>query len=310
MNYAKTLALAYIIPFIVALNGCGDTDKHTSGEQKIMNVDLEAPSQVNDEKSPSSDFMTIKPQQESDGNLRQINYQQQTENYSIQDKRMIIRSGSMSIEADNFNETEAKVKQIVSGLNGYVTNSSSQLNASGKKQGAITIRVAAERFDALLDELAKIGKVMNQNINGRDVAEEDMDSEARLKTQRELESRLLKLLAEKTANLTSVVEVEQKLAQVRENVEKTEGRMRFLKDQASFSTLTVSVYEPAMLTTSSGGGFFHEIGHGVKKGLTGFTSVVSGIITIVIALSPILVIAGIILYIVVRILKKRKLAKA
>jgi hypothetical protein len=223
---------------------------------------------------------------------------------------MIIRSGAMSIEADNYGETEARVKQIVSGLNGYVTNSSSQLNASGKKQGAITIRVASDKFDMLLDELAKVGKVMNQNINGRDVTEEYMDSEARLKTQRELETRLLQLLAEKTANLTSVVEVEQKLAQVRETIEKTEGRMRYLKDQASYSTLTVSVFEPAILNTSSGGGFFFEIGEGVKKGLTGFTSVVSGIITFVIAMSPILAIGGFVIYVVIRILRKKKLAKA
>jgi hypothetical protein len=118
------------------------------------------------------------------------------------------------------------------------------------------------------------------------------------------------LLAEKTANLTSVVEVEQKLAQVRETIEKTEGRMRYLKDQASYSTLTVSVFEPAILNTSSGGGFFFEIGEGVKKGLTGFTSVVSGIITFVIAMSPILAIGGFVIYVVIRILRKKKLAKA
>ncbi|MCI0449850.1 MAG: DUF4349 domain-containing protein [Chlorobi bacterium] len=310
MKYAKTLALAYIIPFIVAFNGCGNSDKQTSGDKRVITTDMESspPQTIEDLALLKVDEKVS--QNESDGNIQQINYRQQTENYNLQDKRMIIRSGTMSIESDNFNETEAKVKQIVNGLNGYVTNSSSQLNASGKKQGAITIRVAADRFDALLEELAKIGKVMNQNINGRDVTEEYMDSEARLKTQGELESRLLRLLAEKTANLTSIVEVEQKLAQVRENIEKTEGRMRFLKDQAAFSTLTVSVYEPAILNTSSGGGFFHEIGQGVKRGLTGFTSVVSGIITFVIALSPVLAIAGIILFIVVRILKKRKLAKA
>lgn len=308
MKYAKTLALAYIIPFIVALGGC---DKLADKQTGV--TDLEPQSTTVDEKTPSpkNQMMDISTTYgNEDGSTRQINYQQQTENFNTQDKRMIIRSGAMSIEADNYGETEARVKQIVSGLNGYVTNSSSQLNASGKKQGAITIRVASDKFDMLLDELAKVGKVMNQNINGRDVTEEYMDSEARLKTQRELETRLLQLLAEKTANLTSVVEVEQKLAQVRETIEKTEGRMRYLKDQASYSTLTVSVFEPAILNTSSGGGFFFEIGEGVKKGLTGFTSVVSGIITFVIAMSPILAIGGFVIYVVIRILRKKKLAKA
>jgi hypothetical protein len=107
-----------------------------------------------------------------------------------------------------------------------------------------------------------------------------------------------------------VVEVEQKLAAVRENIEKTQGRMRMLKDKASYSTLTVSIFEPAILNTSSGGGFFYELGLGIEKGLSGFTSVLSGIITFIIALSPVLAIFGLIIYIVVRYIKKRKLVKA
>jgi len=308
MKFTKTLILAYILPFIVALNGCQNSGKQEQPKtQNIVALDDNTPPTTDNEKL-STGLMDVKTQ--SDASIQPINYQLQTENYNTQDKRMIIRSGSMNIEADNYNETEMKVKQIVTGLNGYVTNSSSLVNTSGKKQGAITIRVAADKFDALRDELAKIGKVMNENITGRDVTEEYMDSEARLKTQRELESRLLKLLEEKTANLTSVVEVEQKLSSVRENIEKTEGRMRFLKDQASYSTLTVSVYEPSILNTSTGGGFFFEIGQGVKKGLAGFTSVLSGIITFIIALSPVLAFIGLAAYITMRIIRKRKLAKA
>jgi hypothetical protein len=216
----------------------------------------------------------------------------------------------MSMEVDKFDDTEGRIKQIANSFNGYVTNSNAILNVSGKKQGTITIRVASDKFDALVGEISKAGKVMNQNITGQDVTEEYMDADARLKTQRELESRLLKLLAEKTASLTSIVEVEQKLAGVRENIERTEGRMKFLKDQASYSTLSVSVYEPSLLQTSTGGGFFYELGESVKKGLKGFTNVLSGIITAVIALSPILAILGLVGYLVVRYIKKRKLVKA
>lgn len=313
MKYAKTLLLAYILPFIVVLNACQTSDKQPPQNQKISGItDLESPpSTVNDEVSlPKNNMMLRSGENKPDGDIKQVSYQQQTENYNTQDKRMIIRSGTMNLEADNFGETEAKVKQISSGLGGYITNSSAVVNPSGKKQGAVTIRVAADKFDALIDELGKIGKVMNQNINGQDVTEEFMDSEARLKTQQELESRLLTLLSEKTANLSAVVEVEQKLASVRENIEKTQGRLRMLKDKASYSTLTVSIFEPAILNTSSGGGFFYELGLGIEKGLSGFTSVLSGIITFIIALSPILAIFGLLIYIVVRYIKKRRLVKA
>lgn len=229
--------------------------------------------------------------------------------YNTQDKRMIIRSGTMSVEVDKYDETEGRVKEIARKYSGYVTNSNSQLNVNGKKQGTITLRVPSEKFEGLLGELRQTGKVMNENISGRDVTEEYMDSEARLKTQKELEERLLKLLTEKTARLTDVVEVEQKLSGVRENIEKTEGRMKYLKDQAFYSTLAVSLYEPSLLTTSTGGGFFYEIEQSFRKGLNGFTAVLTGIITGLIALLPILIIAFLIIYLIVRYLKKKHIAK-
>lgn len=311
MKLTKTLILAFILPFVVALNACQEqSDKNTlSQEQPFYNGKTDAPTSTTDiESAPKNKEFTI-GENKSDGTLKQINYQQPTENTTPQDKRMIIRTGTMSIENDSFDETELKAKEIAKNLGGFITNSTAQVNQSGKKQGTLTIRVQAEKYDALLAELAKTGKVMNQNITGRDVTEEYVDAEARLKTQRELETRLLQLLAEKTANLTAVVEVEQKLANVRENIEKTEGRMRMLKDQASFSTITLSIYEPAILNTSSGG-FFYELERGFEKGLTGFTKVLAGIITFVIAMAPILAILGFIVYIVVRVIKKRKVVKA
>jgi hypothetical protein len=295
----------------VLLSACQQESEKQSGNQREIGViDLEPvpPTELDRTSSPK---MENKTESTTDGSLKQVNYRQQdiTQNNNAQDKRMIIRTGTMSIENESFDETENKAKEIVKNLGGYITNSTAQVNQSGKKQGTLTIRVLADKYDALLAELAKIGKVMNQNISGRDVTEEYVDAEARLKTQRELESRLLQLLAEKTANLTAVVEVEQKLASVRENIERTEGRMRMLKDQASFSTVTVSLYEPAILNTSSGG-FFYELERGFEKGLTGFTSVLSGIITFIIALSPILAILGLAVYLTIRFIKKRKVVKA
>ncbi len=311
MKLTKTLFLAFILPFVVALNACQEqSDKQSlNQEQPFYNSKTDAPTTTTDiESSPKNKEFTS-GENKSDGTLKQINYQQPTENTNPTDKRMIIRTGTMSIENDSFDETELKAKEIAKNLGGFITNSTAQVNQSGKKQGTLTIRVQADKYDALLAELAKTGKVMNQNINGRDVTEEYVDAEARLKTQRELETRLLQLLAEKTANLTAVVEVEQKLANVRENIEKTEGRMRMLKDQASFSTITLSIYEPAILNTSSGG-FFYELERGFEKGLTGFTKVLAGIITFVIAMAPILAILGFIVYIVIRVIKKRKVVKA
>ncbi len=311
MSYKNIFSLILFLVIVAFFAGCQNKDVGPTNQKTVSTGDEQAPPQDVMQESKQIE-QTYAPKTDVSGKVQDVSYnKQQTQDntHNTQDKRMIIRSGTMSIEVDSYDETESKIKGIVNNFNGYLTNSTSKLDASGKKQGSITIRVASDKFDAMIADLSKIGKVMNQNISGKDVTEEYMDADARLKTQRELESRLLKLLEEKTARLTDVVEVEQKLANVRENIEKTEGRMRYLKDQASFSTLTVSVYEPSLLNTSTGGGFFYELGQAVKKGLSGFTSVLAGLITVIIALLPLLIIAFLIVYFTVKYLKKRKKAK-
>jgi hypothetical protein len=280
------------------LTGCQDSDENMSVSNK------QAPGYEQDiSRTPAG---KNESQNSFDG-ITQTEPLNITQNLNTQDKRMIIRSGNINIEAENYDETEKKVKDIAAHNNGYVTNTSSSVNAQNKKQGTVTLRIPADKFDAVLTELPEIGKVMNQNITGNDITEEYVDAEARLKTQRELENRLLNLLSEKTAKLTDVVEVETKLSQVRENIERTEGRMRFLKDQASYSTLAVSIYEYSLIETSSGGGFFYELGEAFRKGLQGFTKVISGIITVFIALIPLLIIVAVIIYFVRWYLRRRKL---
>jgi hypothetical protein len=298
------LALAVLSFSILLYEGCSHKEStYTPGTQDIEN----------NRKTETNDKTVLTPKTESSGVLKDITNlsgdRTQLNNddmFNTPDKRLIIRSGTMSIEVDKYDETEGKIRDIVKKYNAYITNTSATLNPGGKKQGTITIRIPSEKFDGLLDELRKSGKEMNENISGKDVTEEYMDSEARLKTQRQLEERLLKLLDEKTAKLTDIVDVEQKLSGVRENIEKTEGRMKYLKDQAAYSTIAVSVYEPSLLQTSTGGGFFYELEQGIKRGLNGFTVILSGIITFIIAILPIAVPAYLIIYLLIRYFKKRK----
>lgn len=298
-----TIAVLFIFAVII---GCGQKEQQNSSNRNITLTDLGEPPGIESTEPGLNLTAGVQKIQNTNYDLPKTDQLQ----YNTQDKRMIIRSGTMSIEVDKYDETEGKIKDIVSRFSGYLTNTKSQLNANGKKQGTISIRIPSDKFDVVRAELAKIGKVMNENITGNDVTDEYMDLDARQKTQHQLEQRLLKLLDEKTAKLTDVVEVEQKLSSVRETIEKTEGRMKYLRDQASYSTLAISVYEPSMLITSTGGGFFYEMGESFSKGLSGFTMILSGIITVVIALLPLLLIAGIIIYFTVRHFKKRKLSKA
>ena len=149
MNKRSLILLAFILPYIVMMAACNQKDKTEAPyeNQRTITKDYEAPKEngVIDDQTGSNQTApstTMKDLVKTDG-TKQVNYQQQDETYNTQDKRMIVRSGTMSMEVDKYDDTEARVKQIVNSANGYITNSTSTLNTSGKKQGTITIRVAS-----------------------------------------------------------------------------------------------------------------------------------------------------------------------
>lgn len=230
--------------FFLLLNGCGkDKDKFSFQQKETDRVETKSGS--DNPVPPSTGTLEI-----NDDKLFDVDY------FSNENKRMIIRTGTINIEVEKFKDTEKKIFDASNRFSGYITNTTSNLNAGGKEQGSISVRIPSEKFDAFISEVNVFGRVMSQNFSGNDVTKEYIDLAARQKTQEELEKRLLQLLSERTAILTDVVEVEEKLSSVRENIERTEGRMKFLKDQSAFSSLTISLFEPSLLQTSSGGGFF------------------------------------------------------
>jgi hypothetical protein len=286
-------AVIIILLGLFFLSGCNDM-----GGNK--NTDMPPPMTFDGslEEDASKD-MKIRTTSGTQDNLQQTDQEIPTQ----EQQRLIIRNGTMNLEIESYDEADKKINELVKNLDGYTSASSSSMNAAGKKQGSLTIKVPAEKFDELIAKLGEIGQISSQNITSSDVTEEYIDLSARLKTERELEQRLISLLDTKASTLSDVIEIEGKLATVRQKIESVEGRMKYLRSQAAFSTLTVSIFEPSLLDTSSGGGFFYEIGQAFKQGLEGFTDVLKAIIIAAIALLPLLIFLAIIVFIIVRGIK-------
>jgi hypothetical protein len=300
----KTRIFYYALPFLLTISvwGCGDkSEKQQQSVDKSMEISTLQESQELRNTAPTS-TKNVAP-------LKDIMLKTDEKIPDIKDQRMIIKTGSLSVEVDKYDEAEIKISEVVKKYNGFIANSKSSQNSSGNKSGNMTVKVPADKFDALIFDISRIGKVMNQNIQANDITEEFVDLEARVKTQKELEQRLIKLLNEKASRLSEVIEVEEKLASVRQKIESIEGRMKLLKSQSDLSTLSINIYEPSMISTSSGGGFFYELGQAIKKGLSGFTNILAVSITVLIAIIPLLVIAMLIIWIIRRVLRKRKLNK-
>lgn len=160
---------------------------------------------------------------------------------------MLIRTGSASIEVDKLDPAIIKVRQMATQLGGYVANSSISGGRDQVRSATLELKIPAARYDQAIGGLNSIGKVEAVNTSVEDVGEEFVDISARVTNAKRLEERLVNLLATRTGKLEDVLAVERELARVREEIERYEGRLRFLKTRAAVSTLSVTVHEPLPL---------------------------------------------------------------
>ena len=96
----------------------------------------------------------------------------------------------------------------------------------------------------------------------------------------------MELLRTRTGKLQDVLSVERELARVREEIERMEGRMRFLKAGAQLSTLSVSLHEPVPIVASHGQG---PIVEAVRMAWRNFVGVLAGAIASLGFVVPVLV---------------------
>jgi hypothetical protein len=208
----------------------------------------------------------------------------------------LIKNGYIQVEVKEgeFEQVFFKVSSLAQKYKGYVSNSQTSSDPEGKMtNGIVTLRVEKENFDAVLNEIKEMGKVLNVNVNVQDVTQEYVDNDSRLKNLQSQQERLLQLMAQSTDVEDSVV-VQKELADVESQIEVIKGRQNYLDNLIAYSTIEISISEPQAVTQNTEGGFLGA----VKRGVRGALSFLRVATMVLIGISPLLVLAGIILLII------------
>jgi hypothetical protein len=187
---------------------------------------------------------------------------------------MVIRTGQAFIEVDEVDKAALKIRQLAAQVGGYITNSSISGGRDQIRQATFELKIPSARYDQATGLLSTIGKVETVSSTAQDVGEEFVDVTARVTNSRRLEERLIGLLANRTGKLDEVLRVERELARVREEIERYEGRLRYLSARVALSTLTITVHEPAPILGNSPGE--NPIAAALRRAWKNFIAVVAG----------------------------------
>jgi hypothetical protein len=202
---------------------------------------------------------------------------------------MLIRTGTATVQVDSLERGIAQVRALAQRVGGIVGNTTISSGAHTARQATVELRIPSMNFDRAVTGLAPIGRVEQVNVTAEDVGEEFTDVTARVANARRLEARLLDLLDRRTGRLEEVLNLERELARVREEIERYDGRLRYLRTRTSISVLTISLHEPQAVLGAPGD---RPIRDAFRHAWRNFVDMVAGLI----AASGILIPLGLLLY--------------
>jgi murein DD-endopeptidase MepM/ murein hydrolase activator NlpD len=207
-------------------------------------------------------------------------------------ERKIIRNANLTIEVNSPTESQRKIASIAESHQGFVvTSEATQRTTEDRTKPEITVnlvvRVPAAQFNQVMEEIRAVGlRVIQEKITGQDVTEEFMDLEARIKNQKALEIQFLEIM-KRAGKVEDALSVQRELAEVRTEIEKLEGRRRYLENQASLSTINVTLQPPTQIVNATG--FWYSVKSAFSEGVDVAAAIILFLIRAIIALIPVLI---------------------
>lgn len=157
--------------------------------------------------------------------------------------QMVIYQADLHLRVKKFEKTLQNIEEQVIKYGGYISASNVSKDGVEQVSGQITIRIPQKNFQAFLHAAeGQAAEVLQRNITGTDVTEEYIDLGSRLKSKKVVEERLLSFMqaAQKTEDL---LKISADLAALQEEIETIQGRIKYLENQTSLSTIHVFLFE-------------------------------------------------------------------
>ena len=178
----------------------------------------------------------------------------------------IIYSGEAQVETRNFDDSIAMLMEMLEQYGGWIESSSlsganyysiSRGN-SGNRSASYTLRIPSDKFETMMTSLTQLGNVPYTYTYSENVTAQYYDTQARLTAYETQEERLLEMM-EKAETVSDVITIEEKLTELRYQIESLQSTLTNWDRQVSYSSLYVTVDEVGEYTPQPQQSYLQEL---------------------------------------------------
>ena len=225
------------------------------------------------------------------GSVRLENAAAKSENTDVETEtgsyRKLIKTVSMDVETENFDELTGKLENRVKDLNGYIENSNVRGNSryNESRYSSMTIRIPSTELDKFVNEVAEISNITWKSESIEDITLNYVDVESRKKALEVEQERLLTLL-EKAENIEDIIAIESRLSDVRYELQSYASQLLVYDNQVEYSTVNLNISEVKRLTPQEEPSMWQRIATGFTDNMGGALKLLENIVVSVLILLP------------------------
>ena len=223
-------------------------------------------------------------------------------------ERKIIQNADLTLQVKDVPATVDQISELTVEIGGYLVNSR-QYRYEDKISASLSVKVPADKLTSMVATISGYGELSDKTISTEDVTEEYYDAEARLKVLEAKEARLLALL-EKANTITDIVSVEKELGAVRSDIEVIKGRLKYLNNATSYSTINLTLEQALPGSLKAPQGTLGKAWQGLINSINMLIDFGSGLIVFLVVILPWVVIFGLIFYLIRYLYRRRKKSRS
>ena len=317
----KTFAIVLSVLLLLSLCACGASSKGQSARDSAYYVSapaeepMPAPQAAMDEEAALGGFAVNSTE------MKAASPDAPEAEKPEVDPEKIIYSADATVETTEFEQTLEKLQALVQQVGGFIESSS--INGSnyysqargyaGNRSANYTVRIPSARFSELMGSLSTLGNVPYTYTYTENITARYYDVQARLTAYQTQEQRLLEMM-EKAETVSDIIVIEDRLTELRYQIESLQSTLTNWDRQVSYSTVNVNINEVTVFTPEAKLSYGQRLGLAVRNGLKSTGEFFSDFLLWFVEALPALVILAVLVVVIVilirRAAKKRRARKA
>lgn len=220
----------------------------------------------------------------------------------------LIKKVYIDAETEDMDTLMQQLTEQIKALGGYVESqeiyNGSNYSSYRYRNANMTIRIPAEKLDSFVGEVKGASNVVNYNETTDDVTLTYVSTESRIAALEIEQERLLALLA-KAEKLEDLLTIEERLTEVRYELERVHSQLRVLSNQVNYATVNLSIQQVKVYTEVEEQTVWQRISSGFGTNLRNIGESLVNFFVWLVTYSPQLIFWAVVITIIVVVVRRR-----